>query len=92
MTDQLPATLGHSQAHAVPVLVAAAGERAGMRSLEFFAANIRNAHTRRAYAGAPVLREHRIICSAGKPLHSVSSAGKNPSQSIMRRIIGIPTS
>src|ERR1700680_3855537 len=33
----------------VPTLVAAAGERAAMRFLEFFAANIRNPHTRRAY-------------------------------------------
>jgi len=32
----------------LPALVAAAGERAGMRFLEFFAANIRNPHTRRA--------------------------------------------
>jgi hypothetical protein len=37
---------------AVPALVAAAGEHAGMRFLEFFAANIRNPHTRRAYARA----------------------------------------
>jgi site-specific recombinase XerC len=37
---------------ALPVLVAAAGERAGMRFLEFFSANIRNPHTRRAYARA----------------------------------------
>jgi hypothetical protein len=36
----------------VPTLVAAAGERASMRFLEFFAANIRNPHTRRAYARA----------------------------------------
>jgi site-specific recombinase XerC len=36
----------------VPALVAAAGERASMRFLEFFAANIRNPHTRRAYARA----------------------------------------
>jgi hypothetical protein len=36
----------------VPALIAAAGERAGMRFLEFFAANIRNSHTRRAYARA----------------------------------------
>jgi site-specific recombinase XerC len=36
----------------VPELVAGAGERAGMRFLEFFAANIRNPHTRRAYARA----------------------------------------
>ena len=33
----------------LPQLVAAAGERASMRFLEFFAANIRNPHTRRAY-------------------------------------------
>jgi integrase/recombinase XerC len=33
-------------------LVHAAGERAGMRFLEFFAANIRNPHTRRAYVRA----------------------------------------
>ena len=37
---------------ALPVLVVAAGERASMRFLEFFAANIRNSHTRRAYARA----------------------------------------
>ena len=36
----------------VPVLVVAAGERAGVRFLEFFASNIRNPHTRRAYAHA----------------------------------------
>ena len=34
----------------LPALVAAAGERTSMRFLEFFAANIRNPHTRRAYA------------------------------------------
>lgn len=33
----------------LPQLVAAAGERASMRFVEFFAANIRNPHTRRAY-------------------------------------------
>jgi hypothetical protein len=37
-------------AHASPALVAAAGERACVRFLEFFTANIRNPHTRRAYA------------------------------------------
>jgi len=37
---------------AVPVLVAAAGGRASVRFLEFFAAAIRNPHTRRAYARA----------------------------------------
>jgi hypothetical protein len=36
----------------LPSLIAAAGERASMRFLEFFAANIRNPRTRRAYACA----------------------------------------
>jgi site-specific recombinase XerD len=36
----------------VPAIVTVAGERAQIRFLEFFAASIRNAHTRRAYAGA----------------------------------------
>ena len=36
----------------VPALIAAAGERAGMRFLEFFATNIRNPRTRRTYARA----------------------------------------
>jgi site-specific recombinase XerD len=36
----------------LPALVIAAGDRAGTRFLEFFAANIRNPHTRRAYARA----------------------------------------
>jgi hypothetical protein len=35
----------------LPVLVAAAGERASLRFLEFFAANIRNPHTRRVVTG-----------------------------------------
>ena len=36
----------------LPALVAAAGDRAGLRFLEFFASAIRNPHTRRAYARA----------------------------------------
>ena len=36
----------------VPALVAAAGEQATLRFLEFFAATLRNPHTRRAYARA----------------------------------------
>src|SRR5271165_467531 len=36
-------------APSLPALVVAAGERASTRFLEFFAANIRNPHTRRAY-------------------------------------------
>ena len=38
----------------VPALVAASGERASYRFFEFFTANIRNPHTRRAYARAAV--------------------------------------
>lgn len=38
--------------HLVPSLIAAAGDAAGWRYVEFFAANIRNPHTRRAYARA----------------------------------------
>ena len=57
MTAQLPATICQAEhvtgsTHVVPALVAAAGERASLRFLEFFAANIRNPHTRRAYARA----------------------------------------
>ena len=36
----------------MPTLVVSAGERAGVRFLEFFASAIRNPHTRRAYARA----------------------------------------
>src|SRR5438552_393447 len=39
----------NSSVAVLPVLVAVAGEHASMRFLEFFAANIRNPHTRRAY-------------------------------------------
>jgi site-specific recombinase XerD len=50
----------------VHAVVAAAGERAGMRFLEFFAANIRNPHTRRAYYRAA--EEFLAWCaSAGVP-------------------------
>jgi site-specific recombinase XerD len=39
-------------AQSLPTIVMAAGQRAQVRFLEFFAASIRNAHTRRAYARA----------------------------------------
>jgi site-specific recombinase XerD len=44
----------------LPVLVVTAGERAQTRFWEFFAANIRNRHTRRAYAQA--VREFLAWC------------------------------
>jgi site-specific recombinase XerD len=56
--NQLPATIDHGEIVAgdgripIPALIAAAGECAHTRFLEFFAANIRNPHTRRAYARA----------------------------------------
>ena len=57
--DQLPAIIEPRRAdpavpdtHLVPALIAAAGEQAGWRYVEFFTANIRNPHTRRAYARA----------------------------------------
>ncbi len=49
--SELPVALASA---AMPALVAAAGEHAAMRYLEFFTANIRNPHTRRAYARAAV--------------------------------------
>jgi site-specific recombinase XerD len=51
----------------LPALIAAAGERASLRFLEFFAANIRNPHTRRAYARA--VAEFLAWCAE----HDVSS-------------------
>jgi hypothetical protein len=65
-------------APALPALVATAGERAGLRFLEFFAARIRNPHTRRAYARAAA--DFLAWCEAAgvpslatvQPLHSAS--------------------
>src|SRR6202047_2026124 len=70
----------------LPALVAAAGERASMRFLEFFAANIRNPHTRRAYARAA--DEFLAWCaSAGvpsigavQPVHVATWIGAGPRQ------------
>jgi len=74
----------------VSALVASSGARARIRFLEFFAANIRNRHTGRAYAQAT--RKFLAWCeSAGvtsiadvKPLHvapiSSSSAASDPRQ------------
>lgn len=49
MTALAPRAMALAPAAVVPALVAAAGEDAALRFLEFFAANIRNPHTRRAY-------------------------------------------
>ena len=58
MSDQLPAIIQPGALIAptdtciVPALIAAAGDQAGWRYVEFFTANIHNDHTRRAYARA----------------------------------------
>jgi Phage integrase, N-terminal SAM-like domain len=73
MTDQLPAVVGDNgitaglAGPAVPALIAAAGDRATIRFLEFFAANIRNSNTRRAYRGA--VADFLVWCEA----HQVAS-------------------
>ncbi len=58
MSDQLPAIIPPgaltmpTDTYIVPALIAAAGDAAGWRYIEFFTANIHNDHTRRAYARA----------------------------------------
>ena len=55
---QLPAVIppgavaADAELRLVPALIAAAGDAAGWRYVEFFTANIRNPNTRRAYARA----------------------------------------
>jgi integrase/recombinase XerC len=58
-----PNALPLSVATTVPPFVTAAGNGARLRFLEFFTANIRNSHTRRAYAQAT--REFLSWCEAG---------------------------
>jgi len=59
----------------LPVLIAAAGDNASRRFLEFFAANIRNPHTRRAYSRAVMdfmawCEDHGVASiTAVQPLH-----------------------
>ena len=84
MTEQLPAVIDRTKVvtgevmHVVPALTAASGARASTRFLEFFAANIRNPHTRRAYGHA--VAEFLAWCedngvrsvAAMQPLHVVA--------------------
>jgi integrase/recombinase XerC len=60
----------------VPALVAAPDERASMRFLEFFAANIRNPHTRRAYARAA--EEFPAWCAAAGVSSAASAHDATP--------------
>ena len=58
MSGQLPSVIRSgtlapvTDSQQVPSLIAAAGEQAAWRYIDFFTANIRNPHTRRAYARA----------------------------------------
>ena len=47
-----PLVLSATVSNTLPALISQAGERAGMRFIEFFTATIRNPNTRRAYARA----------------------------------------
>lgn len=59
----------------LPAIIAASGDRAGLRFLEFFASNIRNPHTRRAYSLAVTdfltwCQDHGVpSITAVQPLH-----------------------
>jgi site-specific recombinase XerD len=65
----------HSHLQNLPALVAAAGDRAQERFIEFFTANIRNRNTRRAYAQAVSeflawCEDHRVpSITAVQPVH-----------------------
>ena len=59
MSEIIPGLSGHASAasalpsrHSQPMVIAAAGDRAAYRFLEFFTARIRNPHTRRSYSRA----------------------------------------
>jgi hypothetical protein len=70
----------------LPALVAAAGERASLRFLEFFAANIRNPHTRRAYRRAA---EEFFGWCASVGVLSIAAAGRDspaPLDLVARRL------
>jgi hypothetical protein len=55
----------------VPAIVAAAGERASMRFLEFFAAQIRNPHTRRVFRERR--QPHRQLKRHHRPIRQQSA-------------------
>ena len=70
--------LALARSSSVPALVASAGERAGIRFLEFFTSTIRNPHTRRAYSRAVTdflawCADHAVTSiTAVQPLHVAS--------------------
>jgi site-specific recombinase XerD len=50
--EAAPLSTPPTDTHLVPAIIADVGDQAGWRYVEFFTANIRNPHTRRAYARA----------------------------------------
>jgi len=79
MSNLVPSVIGSAEitstANVVPALIAAAGDRASIRFLEFLASTIRNPHTRRAYGRAVAdflawCEEHSVpAITAVQPLH-----------------------
>src|SRR2546423_13153159 len=81
---QLPAVIDQGEITAelhtpyiLPAIIADLGEQAGWRYIEFFTANIRNPHTRRAYARACSqffgwCEQHGLSLTAIRP-HSVAA-------------------
>jgi site-specific recombinase XerD len=76
-TSDAVAASAPAAAHVVPALVAALGDIASWRYVEFFTANIRNPNTRRAYARACsrffTWCEHRGLTLAGIRPHDVGA-------------------
>jgi hypothetical protein len=71
MTEHFPATIHQVEiiadvnaSRTVPALIAAEGERASYRFFEFFSAQIRNPHTRRAFARA--VQQLLVWCGAAR--------------------------
>jgi hypothetical protein len=93
MTEQLPAIIerteiiGDAPAPVVPALIATAGERASLRFLEFFAANIRNPHTRRAYSRAvsEFIAATTTTCRRSPPCSRFTSPPGSSSKRASRR-------
>jgi integrase/recombinase XerC len=84
-------TASFGAAPVLPVLVAAAGERAAIRFLEFFAGQIQNANTRAAYGRAAGgflswCDDHRIASLADvQPLHVAAWVEE------LKRSVSVPT-
>ncbi len=61
LSDEIapPPALVRAGMEVLPAAIAAQGERAGRRFIEFFTANIRNRNTRMAYARA--VKQFRLV-------------------------------